>query len=299
MPDSLQIDGICWTLDCDIEGQMCIVIYIASRECVLFNLGLVDTGTQVSGTFKSYVTKDRIYNIDESLCTHSCSLDVITSSCPLVSEVTRMHSDTWREFMPRDCESIVVRPYNQKSVVSDLGADSMSTVLNILAGCIENMMNDLGWDCIVLHGRPLHEFLGLMRKYECHYVYPHDWSDDIGDLETFHSMEVAHHSDVAQSHANFVPNSFGIVISDNGYTGIRSHALTIYLPSDQSNVVHRNEFDMYIAIGLPKDVTKPYNSSTMEFRDTNIATVLSSIHVEIPDINLLFHPSAAAYIDVV
>jgi len=281
-----------------INAQMCIVIYISSRKSVLFDLNIVDINTQLSGTFKAYVTKDKIY-IDRPLCAGSCGLDVITNECASVSEVSRVYSGNWREFVPTCCESIVVRPRNETGIDPDLDTNNMSIILSIFVTCIENMMSDLSWDCIILHGRPSYEFLRLMQKYECHYVYPHDWCDEIGELETFHSMDVFHYGSVKESHTNFVPNSFGIVMSDDGYIELKSHALTIYLPSDQSRAVHRNEFDIYLAIGLPTDVTKPYTSKTIEFRDTNIASVLSSIHVTIPDINLLFHPSIDAYIDIV
>ena len=103
---------------------------------------------------------------------------------------------------------------------------------------------------------------------------------------------------IEESHTKFVSNSFSMAMSDDGYTELKSHTLTIYLPSYEGQAISRNEFDIYLAIGVSGDI-KPYNSEVVKFSDTNIASVLSSIHVETPDINLLFHPSISAYIDMI
>ena len=79
---------------------------------------------------------------------------------------------------------------------------------------------------------------------------------------------------------------------------MKSSVLTIYLPSYEGDVISRNEFDIYLGIGLAKHIAKPYNSVTLNFNYTNMANILSSIHVQVPDIDLLFHPSIQPYIDI-
>ena len=88
-------------------------------------------------------------------------------------------------------------------------------------------------------------------------------------------------------------------MSDSGYDKIQPGALAVYIPSYKHDVISRNEFEIYLAFGLPEHAVKPYSSQTIKFTDTNIANVLSSIHDGVPDIQLLFHPSIGAYIDIV
>ena len=102
-----------------------------------------------------------------------------------------------------------------------------------------------------------------------------------------------------ESHNNFMNNSFCMVMSDDGYDGLRSNTLTIYLPSFEGDAISRNEFDMYVGIGLVNRIIRPYNSIRLSFNQTNMANILSSIHVQVPDMDLLFHPSLQPYIDVI
>ena len=104
---------------------------------------------------------------------------------------------------------------------------------------------------------------------------------------------------MGESHANFISNSFGLVMADDGHNELKSRAFALYLPSYQERGIYRNEFSIYLAIGLPGDKIKPHNCEVVKFSDTNIATVLSSIHAGIPDMNTMFHPSIGAYVDIV
>ena len=280
-----------------VNNRLCIVIYIKDRRCILLNSQIVDTHAHVCGSFKSYATEDRVY-IDKPIHAASYSVDAVLGSSILFDEVTRSHTSNWREFTPACCQSVVVRPAIKATLSPSLGDHSMEVILGILSRCIDSVMKELLWNCIIIYGEPTHAFIKLMRDYECHYVYPHNWSDDIADMEQFHSLHVHHYGTIRESHSNFMIGSFGIAISDDGYNELEPGALSVYLPSYRGSVVSRNEFDVYLAIGLPQGTIKPYNSTVVEFSSTNIASVLSSVHVEIPDMNLMFHPSVGAYMDI-
>lgn len=102
-----------------INNQLCIIIYIKNRECILFDMKMTGTDPQLFGVFKSYVRKDHMYT-DRSLLTESCSVDSIVTKSESISEVDRTHSTHWTEFIPTCCESIVVRPYNERYVIQDV-----------------------------------------------------------------------------------------------------------------------------------------------------------------------------------
>ena len=169
-------------------------------------------------------------------------------------------------------------------------------MLNILSRSIDNIMSDLGWSCIIIHGQPVKQFVTLMHKYECHYVCPHEWCDDIADLNTFGPFGVHHYSTVGESHSKYVARSIALTMSDDGYKTIPGGALTVYLPSSGVTTISRNEFNMYLAIGVGEDVIRPYNSVSIEFNSTRLAHILSLVHIELPRMPLLYHPSIGAYI---
>ena len=139
----------------------------------------------------------------------------------------------------------------------------MSVLLGIIPRCVKDIMTDLSWDCIVLYGTPSYEFMDIMRKYECHYVCPHIWDDDIADLEEFHSMNVHHYANIKQTCDSHTANSFSIVMSDAGYDDIKPHALAIYLPSHNDLNIRRSEFDIYLVIGYPDNVIYLHNSKVI------------------------------------
>ena len=85
---------------------------------------------ELFGTFKSYVTKDRIF-IDAPTFAGSCSVHMIVSNCRSFDEVTRFHTKNWREFMPACSQSIVVRPTSGFNVMPGSDNNAMPIVLDI------------------------------------------------------------------------------------------------------------------------------------------------------------------------
>lgn len=100
--------------------------------------------------------------------------------------------------MPACCNSIVVRPSYHKHTGWNSNSSGMATILHILAKSIDNITKELSWKCIIMYGKPLDEFMGLMCNYECHYVFPHNCCDEIADLQSFYSLNVFHHSTIQE-----------------------------------------------------------------------------------------------------
>ena len=84
-------------------------------------------------------------------------------------------------------------------MIQDPSTSSVSVTLSMIARCVEDVMTDLARDCTILCGESSCEFLNLMRRHECHRVCPHEWSDEVRDLEKFHSMNVCHCANMKES----------------------------------------------------------------------------------------------------
>lgn len=158
-------------------------------------------------------------------------------------------------FVSIGCEFVAIMPDNthildtrEHEYSCELNT-SEKTVLNIMSRCIDEMMSELCWDCIIIHGQPVKEFIKLMHNYNCHYVHPHNRYDNVSTLERFGPFDVYHRSIVEESHKNYVANSIGLTISDYGHNNIDPGALTVYILPFQSNVISRSDFDIYLAMG--------------------------------------------------
>ena len=64
----------------------------------------------------------------------------------------------------------------------------------------------------MIYGMPTKEFEHLARGYKCHYIYPHEWDDDITDMDRFHKLDVYHHPDMVNSSSSHIANSINIVM---------------------------------------------------------------------------------------
>jgi hypothetical protein len=121
-------------------------------------------------------------------------------------------------------------------------------------------MLELCWESIMIYGTPTREFAHLARDYKCHYIYPHEWDDDIASMSGFCNIDVYHHDNMVKAGSNAVGNSMNMVMSDEGHRLLLGGVLIVYLPSYQGHTIHRNEHDIYLAIGLPEGIVRPYNS---------------------------------------
>ncbi len=51
---------------------------------------------------------------------------------------------------------------------------------------------------------------------------------------------------------------------------MKGGVLILYLPSYSDIAIRRNEFEIYMAIGLPTDIVRPYNSIEFNLSDSNV-----------------------------
>ena len=219
------------------------------------------------------------------------------SSYTNIQYVNRTYTSNWREYVPLDAHGIVVRPHTSR--MGDVDTDAMSIVLDIISKLVKSIMTELCCESIMIYGIPTRQFAHLARSYKCHYIYPHEWDDDITDMNRFCDLDVYHYQDMVKSSSSIIPNSVNIVMSDQGYELVQSGVFILYLPSYFGNVICRNEFEMYMAIGLPTDIAKPYNSIEFNINESNISRVLKMIHVPNITMTLHHHPSLRAYIESV
>ncbi len=194
-------------------------------------------------------------------------------------------------------DRIVVRSHN--NAVGNVGTDTMSIVIDIMSKVVKTVMSELCWESIMVYGSPVKEFTHLARTYKCHYIHPHEWDDEISDMSRYHNLDVYHYPNMLESHHNIVPNSMNIVMSDDGYNSVGGGVLILYFPSYSDIAIRRNEFEIYMAIGLPSDIVKPHNSIECDLSDSNVYRVLNSIHVQGMTITLHYHPSLRAYIECI
>jgi len=285
-----------------VKDGICVVVNLATRVCRLFPVE-PNIDTNLYGVFKSYIHNDTMY-VDRALCPESCSIDDITGSHRSILSVSRHYTSNWREFTPRCCESIVVRPKHSKTPSSDTRDNAMSCLLHIFADRIDNIMQEISSKIIVIYGEPLVEFRTIMCKYQCFYVCQPNWDDDDGggysifDLNEFDSLNVTHHNTIEDACNEAVPNSIAIVTTDTDCNGMKPLKFYVYTPSYGSDVISRNEYDIYLAIGVSKDVIKPFNSIVVDFNETNVSRILKSIHIEVPDTTIMFNPHIRPYIDL-
>ena len=289
-----------------IKDGICIVVDIATRACRLFPLIEPSIDMNLYGVFKCYIHNEVMY-IDRALCPESCSIDDIVKSHGLIEEVSRWHANNWREFTPRCYESIVVRPKHSRTPNPRPNDNAMSCVLSIFADRIDDIMQEISSKVIVIYGEPLEEFRTIMRKYQCCYVCQSTWDDNDGNagndysifvLTEFQSLKVLQYQTVEDAFNATVPNSIAIAMTDKDCNGMKPPRLYVYTPQYDNNIIFRNEYDMYLAIGVSKDAIKPHNSVVMDFNETNISSILKSIHIEVPDTIIMFNPSLLAYIDL-
>jgi hypothetical protein len=244
--------------------------------------------------FKAYMSEDEVH-IYAALTLDSSSVEQLVSSYTNTYHVSRTYSDSWREYIPLHVDGIVVRSHN--SAVENVGTDTMSIVIDIMSKVVKSMMSELCWESIMMYGTPIKEFTHLARSYKCHYIQPHEWDDDITDMSRFCNLDVYHYPNMLESNNSIVPNSINIVMSDEGYKSVKGGVLILYLPSYSDNAIRRNEFEIYMAIGLPTDIVRPYNSIEFDLSDSNVYRVLNLIHVQNMTITLHYHPSLRAYIE--
>ena len=201
----------------------------------------------------------------------------------------------------------MVRPKHSKTPTLKPNDNAMSCLLRIFADRIDNIMQEISSKIIIIYGEPLEEFTTIMRKYQCCFVCQPTWDDNddndgndynIFDLTEFQSLKVLQYETIEDACNATVPNSFGIAITDKDCNGMKPLRLYVYTPSYDSNIIFRNEYDIYLAIGVSKDAIKPHNSVVMDFNETNISSILKSIHIEVPDTVIIFNPSLLAYIDL-
>ena len=286
-----------------IKDGICIVVNIATRACRLFPLIEPSIDMNLCGVFKCYLHKEVMY-IDRTLCPECSSIDDIVKSHGLIEEVSRCHTSNWWEFTPRHYESIVVRPKHSRTPNARLNDNAMSCVLSIFADRIDDIMQEICSQFIVIYGEPLEEFRTIVRKYHCCYVCQHTWDDTDGndtgifDLTEFQSLKVLQYSTVEDAFNAVMPNSIAIALKDKDCNGMKPPRLYVYTPQYDNNIIARNEYDMYLAIGVSKDAIEPHNSVVMNFNETNISDILKSIHIEAPDTTIMFNPSLRAYIDL-
>ena len=74
-----------------INNQICIVIYIKGRRCVLFDLNMRCANHQLTGIYKAYIHKCSIF-VDRSLSVESCDIRTIVDECGSANEVDRVHT---------------------------------------------------------------------------------------------------------------------------------------------------------------------------------------------------------------
>lgn len=279
-----------------LNGHLVTMLNLANRKCQFSTLVVAKQNILCNGVYKGYMSKHNVY-IDYPVGIDYSSIEDVVLRYTNVKEVQRAYTANWRECTPFGIESVKVRP-STSGTLSDKTSPS-SILMQLVCKTILGIIEELSLESIIIYGYPTSQFNALANKCKCTYVYPYDWDDNIVEVDMLGSVPLYHHESLAHSNNCHISNSFNLVMTDDGYKALGSKVLSIYLPSMQTDVISRNEFDMFIAIRKPGECIKPHNSIHLDILNTKVYRVFSMMHITCPEFVIYHHPSLGAYLELI